>query len=91
MSAEQPSSEYGSSPSISAELFFCGNRFQIESLGREQVALRAPRALGPGRGEIRLVVGSQLTLIQIDLAEGIDPGRHDQPFVLIKTIEQAVA
>lgn len=81
----------GYSPEISAELLIHGERFNVGSLGPDELIVRAPRPIKPGPGTVRLTVDGRVTLYHIDLFNGIDPTRVDQPYKLLSTFEEAAA
>ncbi len=82
-------SEY--SPLITIELIVRGQQFNVASLGPDNVILRSARSLQPGTGIIRLMIDGHLTTYHVNLPQGIDPQRNEQPFVLIDATREAAA
>jgi hypothetical protein len=83
-------SDSGYSPPIAIELIIHGQRFDVASVGPDRAILRDARALNAGLGIIRLTVDAHVTVYQVDLTQGIDPARTEQPFMLIG-VESEVA
>ena len=79
MDAHQ-SSNFGSSPGISIELILHGERFSVASMGLNGLVIRAPKPLGRDRAVVTMAVGKHITRYDVLLPDGIDPGRHHQPF-----------
>ncbi len=81
----------GYSPPITIELIVQGQQFNVASLGPDNAILRSARSVQPGTGMIRLTIDGHLTIYHIDLPQGIDPQRNEQPFVLIDATSEAAA
>lgn len=72
-------------------LFLHGERFDVASLGPNDIVVRSARPMPAGEGTIRLTIDGELTVFHVKLADGIDPVRRAQSYQLIDTIEEAAA
>jgi hypothetical protein len=79
----------GFSPDLSMELAIEGERFSVASIGPNGMIVRAARHVRPGRGTVRLDVGGHVTVYDVWLVDGVDPGRDLQRFQLIGSREEA--
>jgi hypothetical protein len=91
MSNPQPQSMADYSPFIAMELEMRGERFNVAAIDPESISLRDARPMSPGQGTVRLTVGSNVTILVIDLHEGISNDRTEQAYTLINQIEGAAA
>jgi hypothetical protein len=91
MDSTSLSSGGGNSPDISALLHLHGHRLNVASIGPTTLAVRTDTAVAPGTGLVRLTVGEKVTIYHVNLFEGIDPARLDQPFKLIDIADEAAA
>jgi hypothetical protein len=79
------------SPHIAMELELHGQRFNVAAIGPDSIRLRDARPMPPGQGTVRLTVGDNLTILVIDLHDGIVVDRRGQAYTLINQIEGAAA
>ena len=79
------------SPHIAIELEFHGQRFNVAAIGPDFMRLRDARPMPPGKGTVRLTVADNVTILIIDLPDGIVVDRKMQAYTLINQIEGAAA
>jgi hypothetical protein len=79
------------SPFIAMELELHGERFDVAAIGPESVRLRNAKSMPPGQGTVRLTVKDNVTILVIDLYQGIAVDRARQAYTLINQIEGAAA
>jgi hypothetical protein len=91
MKSTSLSSGSGNSPDVSAVLHLHGHSLNVASIGPASLIVRTDTAVAPGTGLVRLTVGQKVTSYQVDLFEGIDPARLDQPFQLLHTADEEAA
>jgi hypothetical protein len=84
METDPQASDAGYSPALSAELILHGERFDVVSLGPDRVAVRSAKTLGPGVGEIRMVVDGRPFVHVVEFSNGIDAKRQEQAFTLLQ-------
>jgi hypothetical protein len=73
------------------ELTVHGERFDVASLGSQDIVVRDARRVPAGQGTLRLVVARKTTIFHINLLHGIDPSLREQTYQLLGTVEEAAA
>ncbi|MDB5324347.1 MAG: hypothetical protein JWN40_5978 [Phycisphaerales bacterium] len=91
MIASELLSGNGHSPDIRMDLLMGGQRFQLAQMCDGDITVREPRQMPPGIATVRLTVGTEVTIYEINLPHGIDPARRKQSYRLLRTIEGAAA
>ena len=81
----------GYSPEISMELILHGERFDVASLGSQDIVVRDARRVPAGQGTLRLVVDRKPTIFHVNLMHGINPSLREQTYQLLDTVEEAAA
>jgi hypothetical protein len=89
MIASELLSGNGHSPDIRMELLMGGQSFGLAQMCDGKVAVREPRQMPPGVATIRLTVGAEVTIYEINLPNGIDPALRKQSYRLVRKIEAA--
>lgn len=79
MSARSYAADAGYSPPIHIALELHGQWFDVAEIGPEFVRVRNSLPVPAGIATVRLEVGGQHTVSQVDLFDGIDPERKRQP------------
>jgi len=91
MSNHRPQTPSDYSPFIAMELELHGERFDVAAIGPESIRLRNARPMPPGQGTVRLTVNDNVTILVIDLYDGVAVDQARQAYTLINQIEGAEA
>ena len=74
----------GFSPYIAGELEMNGERFSLASLAPGKLELHQAKEFPAGRATLRITVDRAVDVRVIELHEGIDPQRREQPFRVVE-------
>jgi hypothetical protein len=85
--ANSPTAGY--SAEVSIELQVGAERFSVASFGGDRMIIRSPRALSRCAGTVRIIVDNHVSTCTVELIDGLDPTRRDQPYRLLKAAEAA--
>ena len=72
------------SPRIRSTLFVGDKSINVRELSSDFVGLETDESLAPCAGQIETLVGDERIVINVQLPEGIDPTRTDQPMRIIE-------
>lgn len=81
----------GYSPDLSIELLLGDDRFNVASLGPNEMALRGARPMPAGRGTLRITLDGKVMSHEVHLSDGIDPDRDLQTYQVVDAKREAAA
>jgi hypothetical protein len=73
------------SPRIKSTLIVGDRAINVRELSSDSISVETSEPLAPCAGQIETLVGDECSVINVQLPEGIDPHRADQPIRIIET------
>lgn len=81
----------GYSPDIVMTLFLGGEQFDVWTVGPSEMTLHDPRPMRPGKGSLQIRIADSVSIYPMELTEGIDPARREQPCRRLDSTADAAA
>jgi hypothetical protein len=72
------------SPRIKSTLLVADRRINVRELASDFISVEADEYLPPCAARIETLVGDDCDVIEVELLQGIDPNRQDQPIRIIE-------
>jgi hypothetical protein len=85
MSDQESLSDCGYSPYLLAVLEVAGEELNVAALGPGKLTIRNAKALPACRAVLRVTIDQDVDARVVDLYEGIDPQRREQPFRVVES------
>jgi hypothetical protein len=79
----------GYSPELSIDLFLGDERFNVSSVGPDELSIREARRMPAGPGTLRMTLDGKVTTRAVHLPDGIDPDRDRQSYQVVPMTQAA--